>query len=168
MIISTYNNNTNNLTLMTDNKTSTIIDPNIFQAILLDGIDQKLKSNNTLLESVIKIQGDIANLLTKINTEQKEEADEGKYRIEDGTASTDLIKIDVEQLLGHYIKGYTIINDGSNDIYTSHNPSNVSMDVFFKTEPNEKNIFTYNRNKIKTIYIKTLTGTSNYRLTLVW
>ncbi len=46
-----------------ERKTSTIIDPTVFQAILLDSIDQKLKENNktqikniSLLESLINLQ----------------------------------------------------------------------------------------------------------------
>lgn len=148
--------------------TSTIVDPNVFQAMLLDGIDQKLKSNNALLESVVKIQGNIIALLSKINKEQTDEADEGKYRIEDNTATTTFTEIDVIQLIGHSIKGYMIINDGTNDIYIAHNIVNISPDVLSKVKATEKLTFTYNRDKIQKMYLKTLSGTSDYRLTLIW
>lgn len=128
---------------------------------ILFNIFNRTKKSQEIQEKQLKI-------LNNILQEQKDEADEGEYRKEDGTATTTLTKIDIEQLLGHYVKGYTIINDGLNDIYISHNQPNTSLDVSPKVKPDEKTTFTYNRNKIKIIYLNTLSGTSDYRLTLVW
>lgn len=158
----------------TNQSNTTQHDPNDFiiqgkeSFAILFNIFNRTKKSQTIQEKQLSLLNNILESQNSILKELKDEIDEGKYRIEDGTASTTLTEIDIEQLLGHYIKSYTIINDGLNNIYIAHNPLNVSQDIFLTIKPDEKNIITYNRNKIKTIYIKTLSGTSDYRLTLTW
>lgn len=164
---------------MTDNKTCTTINPNVFQAILLDGIDQKLKESiniqnitSNLLKSLIELQANSVTILDKINSEQKQDADKGEfYKIND-TASLTMKITNLIQLFGHGVKTYKIKNEGSNSIYVGHTTIKMELHTTHDTDneikPTEEFGIQYNREVINTISYITRSGTSDFRLWVTW
>lgn len=138
------------------------IKPDIFIATTLDEISRKL--------------GMIVDTNSKLLKELVDERDEGEYLRREGTASTTMTTFDILGILGFPVKGYEIHNDGNNNIVFAHNLtlsltlSNVdTSNVRFSTLLVGDNIrFIYNRKIVRNIYLKTNTGTSDFRLWLLW
>ncbi|MDO9355634.1 MAG: hypothetical protein Q7T55_18180, partial [Solirubrobacteraceae bacterium] len=117
-------------------------------------------------------------LLSSILKELQDEADEGEYLFRQGTASTTLADniIDVIAITGFPVRGYIIKNDGANTIQVGHNitPSSIDSNIqtaaarFYPIFVGEDHKEMFNRKVINNIYIRTSTGTSPYRLWLLW
>lgn len=168
--------------MVAEEKTN-IVEPSVFQAVLLDGIDQNLKRLLNIMNKSLDNQNRSTELLNKntellnsINKEVVDERDEGEYLRRNGTATTSLTTIDLYSILEFPVKGYTIKNDGDSTIYIAHNlsdvPSTTDIDVnnirYSTVNKKEELKFLYNRRKIRNIYIRTTSGTSDYRLWFVW
>jgi hypothetical protein len=176
-----------------EKKLVTTIQPDVFQAILLDDIHQKLKQNNELLVKTIELQNksiELLNkfidmqvkdneLLNKIHQEQINEADEGQIYKYSGTATDSVQMINIFQLFGNPVKSYEIYNDGTKNIYITHNLYRGAIGFkekhtpathprFTEVRPNEKFSVSYNRRKINMIHYMTSSGTSDFRLWLLW
>ena len=135
------------------------------------------------LDDIVCSLDDIVKLLTKnqealniIKKETLDDRDEGEYiRVED-TATTNYFIVDLLERLGFPVRGYEIKNDGINAIVVGHNITPSSLDPtiqpadarFNTIYQNEDIKFTYNRKKINNVYLRTLTGTSDFRLKFVW
>ncbi len=159
-------------------KKSEIVDPEAAIYISLDDISEKfsklLKTQAELLKTISKDK----ELLSSILKELKEESDEGEYLFVSGTASTDISAniTDLLAILGHPVKGYIIKNDGANTIRVGHNitPSSIDSNVqtasarFYPVFSGEQHKEMFNRNVIRNVYIRTASGTSAYRLWLLW
>ncbi len=110
---------------------------------------------------------DISTTMRLVLAEFKNQRDEGKKWIINGTASTSLTILDLIKTEPHHaVKSYLINNDGTNIIYISHNDINDNQ--LWPVEKNESYIVQYKTNIIDRIYIKTLTGNSVYRLQYTW
>jgi len=147
-----------------------IIEPGVFLVGTLDDISRKLSE---LLIS----NGSIEKLNKAILKELTDEADEGEYLRREATANPNTFDIlDFIAILGFPVKGYFIKNDGANTILHGHNITNLSIDSnintadarFFSIYTTEESRIGYNRNKIKNIYLKSVTGNSAYRVKAVW
>jgi hypothetical protein len=78
------------------------------------------------------------------------------------------------------VKGYTVKNDGPNNIFVGHNvaiSSEVDADIvdvttavsrFDIVEPNEDIKFVFNRKRIRNVHILAQGGDSQFRTWLVW
>lgn len=120
--------------------------------IYLNDISKRLAKNN--------------QLLSKIYGELNSEADEGEYLVIERTATTSTDVIYLRDLVGHPIKSYSIENTGSADINIGHN-----IDIskrYSVISAGDTLSFSFNRKKIRSIYINTSSGTSTYKLTLSW
>ena len=157
-----------------------IIDPSVFMAVTLDDISRNLKGLSDISKHLINLT-EVTNknneILDNILKEQINERDEGEYLRRDGTATTIYTIIDIVGLLSHNVKGYIIKNDGANIIYMGHNVvtgSSLDPDIEVSTSRfstilrNEELKFQFNRRKIRNIYIRSDTGTSDYRLWITW
>lgn len=121
---------------------------------------------------------DIGQWLKAILEELKSHDDEGEYFFQHGTATTDLSLniIDLLAQLEHPVKGYIVKNDGKNTIEAGHNmtPSVIDSNLqtatarFYPIFAGETHKEMFNRQVIRNIYIRTVTGTSDYRLWLLW
>lgn len=138
------------------------VKPNIFIATTMDEISRKL--------------GILVDTNNKILKELTDERDQGEYLRREGTASTTLTTFDILGILGFPVKGYEIHNDGDNNILFAHNltpslidPNIDTSNVRFSTLLVSDNIrFVYNRKIVRNIYLITTTGTSDFRLWLIW
>jgi hypothetical protein len=121
---------------------------------------------------------DINISLIKIFNKLSEHDDDGDYLFQQGTATTDLSQniIDLLGLLGYPIKGYVLKNDGTNTIEIGHNitPSIIDSNIqtvagkFYPLFAHEEHKEMFNRKVIRNIYMRTDTGSSAYRLWLLW
>jgi len=158
---------------MTENKVKAplkeeyILNPTLSNFILLDQISKRLGT-------LIKVQDAILK-------EERDGADEGEYLVLSGKVHTDKFTIiDTQISPGHPVKGYFIQNDGPSTIKIAHNAATSSvgpdiMDVnksntnrFISLFPNEVTEFSYNRNKIRNIYLLGIEDKSSFRIKLVW
>ena len=146
------------------------IDPLISVFVTLDDVSIKLTelinidlSNEKILKSILK--------------EKQDEADEGEYIRREATANPVTFDIlDFIAILGFPVKGYFIKNDGANTILHGHNITNLSIDSNINTADarfsslltTEESRIGYNRNKIKNVYLKSVTRNSAYRVKAVW
>lgn len=119
-----------------------------------------------ILQDISKKLSKLLGLEGKIYAELLSEADEGEYLIFEKTATTNVDILFMRDLLGHYAKGYTLKNNGAVDIQVGHN-SDLSKRYSTVSSTSEAS-FSFNRKKIKSIYVKTNSGTSSYTLTLIW
>jgi hypothetical protein len=122
--------------------------------ILLDDINKRLSKQTELLG---KIYGELSS-----------EADEGEYLVLNKTATDDVEILYMKKFVGHYVKGYTLENTGVIDIYIGHN---VDKSKQYSVVSGGDNVsFSFNRKKIRSIYIKTDSGagTSTYKLLISW
>lgn len=144
--------------------------------------------NRELLEEQIKHThqlGTQTRLLEAILKQLEDEADEGEYYLVQGTATTTITDnvIDIPFVLGmpeFKVKAYIIKNDGAvNNLRTGHNITTgmitSAIDIvgqarnkFYNVLPGEDIKITYNRKVIENIYVITNSGTSAYRLWLLW
>ncbi len=136
-------------------------------------IQQPPENIKSFLEQLIKVN-------TSILKELKDGADEGEFLVQSGTVTTtEFTIIDTDRDPGHPVKGYFIQNTGLNDIQIVHNAalSSVGPDIvdinsditrFSVIEANEVTEFTYNRKKIRNIYLLSSGGNSTYKVKLVW
>lgn len=110
---------------------------------------------------------DISVTLRKVLKELSDEADVGEKEFYSGTATTTIAVIDLTKVAPyHPVKSFTLANDSADDIYFTHNNTNNSnMNI---VRQNETIPITYNRRVINKIFLKTLAGSSNYRVTLYW
>jgi hypothetical protein len=116
--------------------------------------------------------------------ELRDEADEGKAIISNGTVTTtDFVVIDTQISPGHNVKGFTVENTdvvGGNDIYVGMNivrQPQLDADItdvikanpiFNQIAPNESFEFKFNRNTVKSIHLRAVTGSPTYKAFLVW
>lgn len=127
----------------------------------------------------------ISILLDVILKELRDEADKGEYYLVQGTATTTITDnvIDIPAVLGmpeFKVKAYIIINDGkANNLRVGHNVTTgmitsatdivgQTRNKFFNVLPGENIKITYNRKVIENIYVIANTGTSAFRLWLLW
>lgn len=146
---------------------------------ILESNNRLLDNNSKLIESTNKIErlnSLIEQTDSKILKEMVDERDEGEYLRRTDTATTAFTIIDVVGILGFPVKGWEIHNDGNNTILFAHNlmPTAMNMDIdvnntrFSPLLGGDNIAFRFNRRTIRNIYIRTETGTSDYRLWLVW
>lgn len=151
-----------------------ILNPSLSNFVLLDQIAKRLGT-------LVKVEEDNKKLLGAILKEERDGADEGEYLVLSGKVHTDKFTIiDTQISPGHAVKGYFISNDGPNTIKMAHNAaiSSVGPDItdvetsntnrFISLLTNEVTEFSYNRNKIRNIYLLSTEGKSSYRVRLVW
>lgn len=143
--------------------------------------------NQELLKSNIVIQLRNEKLLSAILekekailVEEKASADEGEYIIINGTVSSSSFTIiDTDTDPGHPVKGYFVRNTGNFSIFIAHNAalSSVGPDVidvnsnitrFEILQPNDTTEASFNRNKIKNIYLLASGGDTTFKTKLVW
>jgi hypothetical protein len=171
-----------------DNSVPTIIDADKFMAMTLDDISLKL---DTLAGLFIKNQQTLSSLLDytiknekRLSVIQEEilaEADNGQFLRTSGTVTPNrFVIIDTMTAPGHMVKGYTVKNDGPNNIFVGHNvaiSSEVDVDIvdvttltsrFDEILPNEDIKFVYNRRTIRNVHILAQGGNSSFRAWLVW
>lgn len=122
-------------------------------------IDPKLQTFITL--------DDISVTLRQVLKELKDARDEGGKWFYKGTVGTDFTIIDfLKQPPYHEIKSYSLSNDSADDIYFSHNDAdNASMNI---TRQNETIPIIYNRRVVSKLFMKTVSGSSSYRLAVYW
>lgn len=138
------------------------IKPDIFVATTLDEISRKL--------------GILVDTNSKVLKELVDERDEGEYLRREGTVTTTMTTFDILGILGFPVRGYEIHNDGVNTIIFAHNltpslidPTVDTNNTRFSTLLVGDNIrFIYNRKIVRNIYLKANTGTSDFRLWLLW
>ena len=132
--------------------TATTNDPQNAILLYLNDISKRLAKNN--------------QLLSKIYDELNSEADEGEYLIIEKTATASVDTIYLRDLVGHPIKSYSIENTGAVDINVGHN---IDISKRYSTISASTTItFSFNRKKIRSIYVNTSSGTSTYKLILMW
>ena len=171
-----------------DSSIPTIIDADKFMAMTMDDISIKL---DKLVDLLVKNQNTLSSLLEYTVKNEKrleiiqnqllEEADEGQFIRMSGTVTTTQFTIiDTNVTPGHMVKGYTIKNDGPNNIFVGHNvaiSSKVDADIvdvttavsrFDIVEPNEDIKFVFNRKRIRNVHILAQGGDSQFRAWLVW
>ena len=131
---------------------------------------------NKLLEATYNNQ----KLFNSILEELRSDADEGEFLRTSGIATTTkFIIIDTQTAPGHMVKGYTIRNDGPNNIYVAHNAGSSIVDAdiidvtsnvsrFEEVLPNEDIKFVFNRRRIRNVNILASGGNSNFRAWLTW
>lgn len=136
---------------------------------ITEPIKETLSSDQLQIELLKDISKKLSKLLGidgKIYSELNSEADEGEYLVLEKTANTTEDIIFMKDFVGHYIKGYTLKNNGNVDIQIGHN-SDLSKRYSSVSSVSEVS-FSFNRKKVRSIYVKTNSGTSNYTLTLMW
>jgi len=126
-----------------------------------------------LFEQLIQINTDILK-------ELKNEADEGEVMRLSGTVTTtEFTILNTITDPGHPIKAFEFNNDGENSIYVGFNVvlSGEGADIIDVTnnlsrfdliQPTEDISYSYNRRKIRNIYLLSSGGDSTYRLKLIW
>ena len=146
-----------------------IVEPSTAAYVQLDDISCSLAD---IVRLLTKNQESL-NILTK---EVLDDRDEGEYLRREDTATTTYTIYDLLSIIEHPVKGYEIKNDGTNPIRVGHNitpgsidPSIQPADARFNTIfQNEDIKFTYNRRKINNVYVRTTTGTSDFRIKFIW
>lgn len=154
-----------------------IPEPDITTIVLLDDIAQLLLDLRTITQANSLSLNRHETILKSILKEKQDEADKGEYIRREATANPVTFDIlDFLAILGSPVKGYFIKNDGANTILHGHNITNLSIDSNINTADarfssllaTEESRIGYNRNKIKNIYLKSVTGNSAYRVKAVW
>lgn len=132
-------------------------------------IEQQVTSDQytiLLLQDISKKLGKLLGIQGKILAEGIDGADSGEYLVIEDTATTTINTVYMKDLIGHYVKGYTLQNDGANEIHVGHN---IELSKRFSSvNATESLTFSYNRRKIKNIYIQSISADSDYRLLLQW
>jgi len=166
----------------------TIIDADKFMAMTLDDISLKLDKlanlfikNQQTLSSLLDYTIKNEKRLSVIEEEMLAEADSGEFLRRTGTVTTtNFVIIDTNASPGHMVKGYTVINDGPNNIYVGHNmaiSSELDVDIIDVTSdtsrfalilPGEDFKFVFNRRKIRNVHILANGGDSTFRAWLTW
>ncbi len=166
----------------------TIIDADKFMAMTLDDISLKLDKlanlfikNQQTLSSLLDYTIKNEKRLSVIEEEMLAEADSGEFLRRTGTVTTtSFVIIDTNASPGHMVKGYTVINDGPNNIYVGHNmaiSSELDVDIidvtsdtsrFAQVLPGEDFKFVFNRRKIRNVHILANGGDSTFRAWLTW
>lgn len=181
--------------MSSDNRTSqdsgvqNIIEADKFMAMTMDDISLSLvklidlsTKNQQTLSSLLDYTVKNEKRLASIQNELIEEADAGAVLRINGTVTpTQFVIIDTIKDPGHMVKGYTVRNDGSNNIFVAHNAaisSDVDADIidvisgnisrFEEILPNEDIKFVFNRNRIRNVHILAQGGNSQFRAWLVW
>lgn len=164
-----------------------IVDPTVFMALTLDDLSLKfsklidlfVKNQNTL-DSLLQYTIKNEKRLASIETQLLEEADEAARLLLSGTVlTTQFTILDTDIDPGHPVKGYRVHNDGPNNLYITHNAalSSVGPDIIDVTstntifellQVNEVAEDSYNRQKIKNIYLLASGGNTSFRAKLVW
>lgn len=168
---------------MPNGKVEKIVKPDVFIATTLDDISRKLtqllgdyQANKEQNKRLIEINTEMANTDSKMLKEMLDEKDEGEYMRRTDTATTSFTIIDVVGTLSFPVKGWEIHNDGSEVILFAYNlmPVAMNMDIdinntrFSRLLAGDNISFRFNRRTIRNIYLRTESGTSDYRLWLVW
>jgi hypothetical protein len=149
-----------------------ILNPTLSNFILLDQISKRLGT-------LVKVEEDNKKLLNAILKEERDGADEGEYLVLSGKVCTDKFTIiDTQISPGHPVKGFFIQNCGPYTIMIAHNAaiSSVGPDImdvnpsntnrFIPLLAKETTEFSYNRNKIRNIYLLEKEDKSAYRVRL--
>ena len=180
--------NSSNILEQKYNDTQNIIEADKFMAITLDDISFKLSQitelfikNQQTLSSLLEYTIKNEERLSIIQREVLAEADSGEFLRRTGTATTtQFVIIDTNVAPGHLIKGYTVINDGPNNIYVGHNmaiSSELDVDIidvtsdtsrFAQVLPGEDIKFIFNRRRIRNVHILASGGNSTFRAWLTW
>lgn len=156
---------------------SEIIEPDASIYVTLDDISQKFSKLLKTQAEILKTASRDQKLLSSILKELKDEADEGEYFRQEAIANPSTFDIiDFLAILGFPVRGYMIKNAGVNTIHYGHNISDLSIDTSIDTSSarfntllaNDEDKFTYNRKRIKNIYIKSVGGNSAYKFRAVW
>lgn len=109
---------------------------------------------------------DIAVTMKLVLKELQASADEGKEYSISGTATTTIAVIDLVKNYPHKsVSGYTLINDGANNIEFTHNEY---IDNMFQATPGQAIPKSYNRKLINRIFVRSIGGDSAYRILLLW
>ncbi len=148
--------------------------------VVLDDINGNLI---TLIEIQVKNQEillETQKTQKRILHELRAEADDGEVLRLSGTATTTEFTI-VNTITdpGHPIKAFDVTNDGANSLYVGFNVviSGEGADIVdvtnslsrFDLLANKESLkYSYNRHKIRNIYLLASGGDSNYRLKLIW
>lgn len=169
------------------------VDPEMAVFIKLDDIQRVLQKEfkaqrevmvqllNTMLVSqehlkAIKVNPSdgVDAIIQEIRMWREAWSDAGEYRYIEDTAVTTEIEYVLAKDFEHPLKSYMIINDGANTIRIGHLSAGSPIDevneeklqsVYSNDQPLSIN---YNDRKIRKIVLKTLSGTSAYRLWLLW
>lgn len=130
--------------------------------------DRALQTNN-LLDKILNkninvvVSSDI--LLQKILDVLRLTLDDGEYENITGTATTTAEIYDFTKISPyHPVKGYIIKNDGTVTISIAINDSSKFYDVRSK----ESDIITINSPSINKIFVRTASGTADFRLRILW
>lgn len=161
-----------------NDKKSEIIEPDASIYVTLDDISQKFSKLLKTQAEILKKASRDYELLSSILKELRDEADEGEYLFVSGTATTVISSniTDLLAIMGHPVKGYIVKNDDANTIQVGHNITRSSIDSniqtasarFYPVFTGEQHKEMFNRKVIRNVYIRTASGTSAYRLWLLW
>jgi hypothetical protein len=123
----------------------------------------------------------IEALLGLILKELKDRKDEGKAIYDNGILLTsEFTIIDTQIAPGHPVKGFSVKNTGTTDIYFAHNITKqpqIDADIvdvlkanpiFSRMIPNEVEHVHYNNDCIKSVHLLAVTGSPTYKIKLVW
>ncbi len=120
-------------------------------------------------------------LLGLILKELKDRRDEGKAIYDNGILSTVVFTvIDTQISPGHSVRGYSIKNTGTTNLFFAHNIARqpqIDADVvdtlkvnpiFSQLVPNEIENIHFNIECIKSVHLLAVTGSPTYKIKLVW
>lgn len=138
-------------------------------AAWLNNVQDRVQRTNDLLDMLINKKIDVVvssdALLQKILDVLLLTLDEGEYENIAGTATTTAKIYDFTKVSPyHPVKGYIIKNDGSVTISVAINNSSKFYDVRSK----ESDIITNNSPTINKIFVRTASGTADFRLRILW
>lgn len=119
-----------------------------------------------LLNDISKKLSKLLGITGKLLAESLNEADSGEYLVLEKTATTDVEIYYMKDLTGHYVKGYSLENTGTTEISVGHNADKSQR--YTSIPAGGITSFSFNRKNIRSIYIKTDSGTSTYKLTISW
>lgn len=149
--------------------------------IQLDDISVRLKKLTGVMEKQQEIMLQILN--TNLSNQQSNAAirkllqdmiDEGEYKYISGTATTTETLLNIIKDFNFPVNGYIFKNDGSNTIKFSHvsykiaSPDDIPVESFGDVLAGEELKIISKTKKIRMIKIKTASGSSDYRLWLLW
>lgn len=156
-----------------------LVNPESF--IQLDDISVRLRKLTDIMKNQQEIMLQLLNttLLNKqdlkaIRNEIQDRKDEGEYKYISDTATTTETLLNLIKDFNFPVKGYIFKNDGSNTIKFAHvsykvaSPDDIPVESFGDVLPDEELKITYNNKRIRMIKIKTASGSSAYRLWLLW
>lgn len=149
--------------------------------IQLDDLAVRMKKLTDIMKNQQEIMLQILNVtllnqqnLTSIRNDIRDTIDDGEYKYISDTATTTETLLNLIADFHFPINGYIFKNDGSETIKFAHISYKVSSPVDIPDEklsdvlPGEELKIISKTKKIRMIKIKTESGTSDYRLWLLW